>query len=150
MRSKIFLIILMSIILIACTDENDATNAGRYGMMSKDTPQYTAVLFMRAVYEEKDMQKIVALSEKRLANRLKSLHTAKNIQRHILGLRLDSMTAEPVSGGTLLYSELKDDATIEIKIIGQYNGDKVTELRILEMVKESGDWKVAEVKTGVY
>lgn len=135
--------------LTACGSDEEAVKAGKYGMMGSDTPQYTAVLFLRAIYNEETLDKALALSTERYARILKGYHTNNSVQRQVFSLRLDSMVAEPVSGGSLLFSERMEKAEIEMKITGEYNGDKIFELKTLSMVKIKGDWKVKGVSNTV-
>jgi hypothetical protein len=150
---KLLLVLLTSAALVlvqACSSpDEEEIRAGKYGMMSSDTPQYTAILFMRAVYNDKNLDRVVALSTKRYGRILSGFYTNKNIQRQVFNLRLDSMQAEPVSGGSLLFSELQEEAEIEIKIIGTRGNDKVVDLKTLSMVKVKGDWKVKAVNNTV-
>ena len=147
---RILLVMIACCTLIACSSpDEEEIRAGKYGMMSSDTPQYTAILFMRAVYNDKNIDRVVRLSTKRFGRIIKGHYTNSNVQRQVFNLRLDRMEAEPVSGGSLLFSELLENAEIEIKIIG-YRGDKkITELKTLSMVKISGDWKVKGVSNTV-
>lgn len=150
---KLLLLLFTSAALIlvqACSSpDEEEIRAGKYGMMSSDTPQYTAILFMRAVYNDKNLDRVVSLSTERYGRILSGFYTNKNIQRQVFNLRLDSMQAEPVSGGSLLFSELQEEAEIEIKIIGMRGNDKIVELKTLSMVKIKGDWKVKDVNNTV-
>lgn len=118
-------------------------------MMSDGTPQYTAVLFMRAIYNENTLDKALSMSTDRFARILKRYHTNKNVQRQIFNLRLDTMETEPVSGGSLIFAERQKEAKIDMKIIGHYNGKKIIELKTLSMIKEGGEWKVFAVTNTV-
>lgn len=136
--------------LSACSSpDEEEIRAGKYGMMSSDTPQYTAILFLRAVYNDKNLDRTVSLSTERFGRILKGHYTNSNVQRQVFNLRLDTMKAEPVSGGSLLFSELQEEAEIEIKIVGHRGNDKIFELKTLSMVKINGDWKVTEVRSTV-
>lgn len=132
-------------LLVACDSGEKEVKAGKYGMMGSDTPQYTAVLFLRGIYNEADLKKAVSLSTERYGRILSGYHTNKNVQRQVFRLRLDTMIAEPVSGGSLLYNERVEKAEIEMKITGHYKKDKIYELKTLSMVKIKGDWKVQNV-----
>jgi hypothetical protein len=59
------------------------------------------------------------------------------------------MTAEPVSGGSLLYNENTEKAEVEMKISGKYGNDKRFELKTLSMVKIDGKWKVKGVSNTI-
>lgn len=134
--------------LFACSSDKEKVSAGKYGMMSDDTPQYAAVLFMRAIYNEDSLDKAIEMSTERFARILKGHHTNKNVQRQVFNLRLDSMSSEPVSGGSLLFNEKQTKAKIDMKIEGKYDGDKVLDLKTLSMVKIKGEWKVESVRDG--
>lgn len=146
---KKFWLILFVCVLSACSSDKEEVKAGRYGMMSDGTPQYTAVLFMRAIYNENTLDKALSMSTDRFARILKRYHTNKNVQRQIFNLRLDTMETEPVSGGSLIFAERQKEAKIDMKIIGHYNGKKIIELKTLSMIKESGEWKVFAVTNTV-
>jgi hypothetical protein len=136
-------------LLVGCGSGKDSIKAGKYGMMGSDTPQYTAVLFLRAVYNEKKLDKALSLSTERYGRILKGYHTNKSVQRQVFNLRLDTMESEPVSGGSLLVNDSMSKAEIEMKITGQYNGDTIFELKTLSMVKIKGEWKVKRVSNTV-
>lgn len=146
---NIYLMLLICLSVFACSDSGEEVRAGKYGMMGSDTPQYAAVIFMRAVYNDQDLSRAIDLSTDRFARILKGYHTNKNVQRQIFNLRLDEMTAEPVSSGPLLMSDSQKKANIEMKIIGHYNNKKIIELKTISMVKERGDWKVKAVSNTV-
>ena len=144
----IILFFMVASFLFACSSDKEKVSAGKYGMMSDDTPQYTAVLFMRSIYNEDSLDKAIDMSTERFARILKGHHTNKNVQRQVFNLRLDSMTSEPVSGGSMLFSEKQKKANIDMKIIGEYEGDRVVDLKTLSMVKVKGEWKVQSVRDG--
>lgn len=144
--TSLFICVFM---LVGCGSGEEEVKAGKYGMMSDDTPQYNAVLFLRAIYNEQDLTKAVSLSTERYGRILKGYHTNRNVQRQVFNLRLDTMETEPVSGGSLLFSERLETAEIEMKITGEYDGDTIYELKTLSMVKIKGDWKVKDVNNTV-
>ncbi|GLR69887.1 hypothetical protein [Agaribacter marinus] len=149
MLKRITLMLFSIVFMTACSSDDDEIRAGRYGMMGEETPQYAAVMFMNAIYSDETLDQAVSLSTDRFSKILLAYYTPKTVQRQIFNLRLDSMLAEPVSGGALLLSDAQDEAEIEIKIIGEYQKNKVTELKTLLMVKVKGNWKVAKVQNTV-
>lgn len=149
MKNILLLLLCVSLLSACSKSSEEAVKAGKYGMMGSDTPQYTAVLFMRGVYNDKDLTRVLKLSTERYGRILQGYYTNKSIQRQVFNLRLDTMKAEPVSGGTLLFSERQKSANIEMKIIGHYGNDKIIELKTLSMLKVNGDWKVNDVRNTV-
>jgi len=143
----IFVGLISIFLLAACSDNSEEeVSAGRYGMMSNGTPQYTAILFMRSIYNDKNLERALALSDARFARIMQSHHTNRNVQRHLLNLRLDNIEVEPVSGGTLITNDSQKEANIEVKIEGEYNGNKVVDLRTISMDRKSGKWLVVDIK----
>ncbi|MFC4699252.1 hypothetical protein ACFO4O_03655 [Glaciecola siphonariae] len=138
--------LLSALFLTACSGDNkEEISAGRYGMMSTDTPQYTAIVFMRAIYNEPTLDKALTMSTERFARIMQNHHTNKNVQRHLLNLRLDTMQVDPVSGGTLILSDKQKEADIEVKIVGQYDGDQIVDLKTISMVRKGGKWLIEDI-----
>jgi hypothetical protein len=146
---KVILLCLVTLTVTACNKPEREIKAGRYGMMSDETPQYAALVFIMVIYEDDNLDSALKMSTDKFARLLKSYHTTSGVQRHILNLRLTQMTVEPVSGGFEGITEYKKEATVDVKIIGTYNHKKITELKTISMVKESGDWKIAGVSNTV-
>ena len=146
---KVILLCLVTLTIAACNKPEREIKAGRYGMMSDETPQYAALVFIMVVYEDDNLDSALKISTDKFARLLKSYHTNSGVQRHILNLRLTTMTVEPVSGGFEGITKYRKEATVDVKIIGTYNYKKITELKTISMVKESGDWKIAGVSNTV-
>jgi len=117
--------------------------------MSEETPQYAALVFIMAIYEDDNLDDALKLSTDKFAGLLESYHTNNGVQRHILNLRLTEITVKPVSGGFESMTEFKKEATVDVKIIGTYNNRKITELKTISMIRQSGDWKVVGVSNTV-
>lgn len=134
----------------ACSDgQEEEISTGKYGMLSTNSPQFTAVVFIRAIYNDQTLDRAIEVSDERFARILQNHHTNKNVQRHMLNLRLDNMTVDPVSGGTLLLSDVQKEAQIEVKIIGNYEGNQIVDLKTISMVRESGNWLVTGIKNTI-
>jgi hypothetical protein len=146
---KVILLCLVTLTVTACNQPEREIKAGRYGMMSGETPQYAALVFIMVIYEDENLDSALKMSTDKFARLLKSYHTNSGVQRHILNLRLSEMTVEPVSGGFEDITEFRKQATVVVKIIGTYNHKKITELKTISMVKESGDWKISGVSNAV-
>lgn len=147
---KIILLCFVALTLTGCSKPEREIKAGRYGMMSDETPQYAALVFIMAIYEDKNLDAAIAVSSDKFARLLKSYHTNSSVQRHVLNLRLSEMTVEPVSGGFEGITEFKKEATVDVKIIGTYNNKKIIQLKTISMIRESGDWKIVGVSNTTY
>lgn len=146
MKHLILLLTCMLLVVACSSDSEEEVKAGKYGMMSSDTPQHNAVLFLRAIYNEASLDKALAMSEERFARILSGYYTNSGVQRQLFNLRLDSMEAEPLAGGTMLFSDRQEKADIQVRISGTFNGNNVTDLKTLTMIKIDGAWKVTDVK----
>lgn len=148
---KYILLTLLTILFTAACSDNSGEEvaAGRYGMMSTDTPQHTAVVFMNAIYHDENLDKALSMADERFARIMKNHHTNKNVQRHIMNLRLNNMVVDPVAGGTLILSDVQKEADIEVKLEGDFEGDQVVDLKTISMVRESGKWLVVDVKSTI-
>jgi len=146
---KVILLCLVALTVTACHKPEREIKAGRYGMMSDETPQYAALVFIMVIYEDDNLDSALKMSTDKFARLLKSYHTNSGVQRHIMNLRLSEMKVEPVSGGFKDMTEFKKQASVDVKIIGTYNHKKITELKTISMIKESGDWKIAGVSNTV-
>ncbi|WP_371192939.1 hypothetical protein [Glaciecola sp. SC05] len=146
----ILLTILSVLFMTGCSDgSGDEVAAGRYGMMSTDTPQYTAIVFMRAIYHDETLERAISMADARFGRIMQNHHTNKNVQRHMLNLRLNNMTVDPVSGGTLIFSDVQKEADIEVKIEGDFEGNQVVDLKTISMIRESGKWLVVDIKNTI-
>ncbi len=130
-------------LLIGCEKEE---RIGRYGMLDENTPEYTAVMFIRGVYSDDSIDRAVNISTDRLARVLKRYHTNNNVQRHLFNLKYDTVEVTPQTGQSIGRSEYSDSAVVTLFFSGQYNGDKVEDLRTLELLKVNGRWKVDKVQ----
>ena len=143
------LLCMVALTVTACSKPEREIKAGRYGMMSDETPQYAALAFIMSVYDDKTLDAAVKLSSDKFARLLKSYHTNSGVQRHVLNLRLSEMTVEPISGGFQGISDFKKEATVDVKISGTYNHKKIIQLKTVSMIKESGKWKIVGVTNTV-
>jgi hypothetical protein len=133
------------ILLLLTGCNKDEENIGRYGMLDKNTPEYAAVAFMRSIYEDRNIDKAVALSTPSLGRILQSYHSNRNVQRNVLNLRYDTVKITPQSSQSVGRTEYAEKATLTLFFSGFYQGNKVEDLRTLELIKEGGGWKVTKI-----
>lgn len=136
--------------LSACDDSpKREIRAGKYGMMSEESPQYAAIVFMLSIYENENLNETISMASPSFRRTIKAYQTNKSVQRHILNLRLDRVEVEPMSGGFSPRNEFTKSSTVDLKITGYFNNEKIIDLRTVEMVKKSGDWQIIGVKNTV-
>lgn len=145
LRILSFTTLFLALMLQGCNKPEDEKRLGRYGRMSDNTPEYAAMMFFDKLYQEKKLDGALQYSTERLANTLRSYHTSRNVQRHVLNLPYDTVVVEPQTGDTVGRNEYAQTATVTLFFTGTYNGDKVDDMRIVDMVKEGRDWKVSKI-----
>ena len=138
------LFIALCLILISGCKEKEE-GLGRYGMMDENTPDYAAVAFMKSIYEDKNINRAVELSSDSMARMLKRYHTNRNVQRHIVNLRYDTVTITPQGSNRVGRNEFAENATVTLFFSGQYNDDKVEDLRTVQLIRDDGLWKVDRI-----
>ncbi len=138
------------LLLQACGESSEEEGLGRYGMLDESTPEYTAVTFLRSIYEDDNLNTAISLSSDKMARILTRYHSNSNVQRHLLNLRYDTVTIAPQSSGGVGRAEFSEAATITVFLSGMYGEDKVEDLRSLDLIQEDGEWKVTKIHADTY
>ncbi|MEW9797004.1 hypothetical protein [Alteromonas sp. CYL-A6] len=141
---RIFLIALLALGLTAC-QKKEEERVGRYGMLDKGTPEYTAVMFMRSIYMDDTLDVAVEMSSNKMARILLNYHTNRNVQRHLFNLKFDTVDITPQESSRVARSEFAEESTITLFLSGSYNGDKVEDIRSLDLIKQGGEWRVDKI-----
>ncbi|GAB5379035.1 MAG: hypothetical protein Alis3KO_00300 [Aliiglaciecola sp.] len=147
--SKILFLFFAVLALQAC-DTNKKKGAGKYGMMDTNTPDYAAVAFFEHIYRDKNLNNALAMSTPRMAKILKSYHTNRNVQRHVIDLTYDEVEIQPDTGNSVGRNEFAKSAVVTLFFTGTIHGDRVEDIRIVEMVRIDGKWLVDRVQADKY
>ncbi|MCY7297002.1 hypothetical protein [Alteromonas sp. a30] len=151
-RKAIAFSLFFVLTLCACTDAKQKTGAGKYGMMDSSTPEGAALLFFEALYSEKrDINLVISYSTPKMGRLLKSYHTTRSVQRHVLNLPYDNVPEMQIdTGDDVGRSEFATDTEISVFFTGLSNGDKVDDLRTVEMLRIKNKWLVNAIKADKY
>ena len=141
--TRYFVTFLFIIFLTGCEEQDK--EVGPYSMLNKGTPEYSAVQFIRSIYEDDDLDVAISLSSDRLGRILKKYHTNRNVQRHLFNLKYDTVVITPQSSNRVGRSEFAEKATITVFLSGMYDGDKIEDMRSLDLINEDGEWKVSRI-----
>lgn len=147
MHNKRFFLIslLLLLFLQGCDEPRSGQGLGKYGMMGDNTPEHAAMVFFNRLYQDKRLDGALQYCTERLGKTLKAYHTNRNVQRHVLNLPYDTVVVEPQTSDTIGRNEYAKKATITLFFTGTYNGEKVDDMRIVDMVKEDKKWKVSKI-----
>ena len=155
MLKRVFLIVfsVVALALAGCGGEKGpkrGEGAGKYGMLDSNTPHYAAMKFFEHIYKDKRLDGAMQLSTPRLAKLLKNYHTNRNVQRHVLNLTYDEVEIQPDAGNSVARSEFAQKAVVTLFFTGTRHGDKIEDIRIVEMVKIDDKWKVDKIRADKY
>lgn len=144
---SVFILLITAILIQACEPQTKrGSGAGRFGMMDENTPEYAAIKFFDHLYHDKNLNGVFQFSTERLERLLKSYHTNRNVQRHVVNLSYDKVEIKHDSGNSIGRSEFAEDAVVTLFFTGTHNGDKKEDIRVVDMVKIDGKWKVTKIR----
>lgn len=124
--------------------------AGKYGMMDTNTPDFAAVRFFEHVYRDKTLKGALSMSTPRLSKVLNSYHTNRNVQRHVFNLTYDEVEIQPDTGNTVGRNEFAKSAVVTLFFTGTRHGEKVEDIRVVDMVRSDKKWLVDKIRPDKY
>ena len=128
--------------LFACKDDN--LRVGKYGMMDPNVPEYAAVEFFDYIYHDKTLDNALTKASPNLARLIQSYNTNKNVQRHILNLRFDTVEITPHATGAGR-TQFAKETKIFVYFEGKLNGELIKDMRVVDLVRINDSWKVDKI-----
>ena len=145
MLKKVSLLVLFSLLVLGgCGDTKEKKTAGKFGMIDENIPDYAALQFFDSIYHGKDISGALALSSPRILRLLQSYRTNRNVQRHILNMRFDSVEFKP-HAGSAGRNEFAKEAQVTVFFEGQLDGKILKDLRVVKLVRPGKKWLVDAV-----
>ncbi|NDV92885.1 hypothetical protein GTH32_17090 [Alteromonas sp. 345S023] len=146
MRSYSWFILISFITLLFLSGcDKKEKGVGRYGMLDENTPEYVTIAFLRSIYEDDNLDTAIALSDESLARILTRYHTNGNAQRHLINLKYDTVELTPQSNNDVGRNQYAEKSTITVFFSGMYDGDKIEDIRSIDLKKIDGEWKITKV-----
>ena len=142
-------LIVLSFFIQAC-DSGTKKGVGKYGMMEANVPDLAAVAFFESVYRDKNLSYAISLSTPRMAKLLNHYRTNRNVQRHVFDLPFDEVEVQPDGGNGIGRTEFAKSATVTLFFTGIIHGNRVEDIRIVEMVRTDGKWLVDKIQADKY
>lgn len=139
---RLSFLVLVLFTVFACKDDN--LRVGKYGMMDPNVPEYAAVEFFDYLYHDDNLDKALTKASPNLARLIKSYNTNKNVQRHILNLRYDTVEITPHSTGAGR-NQFAKETKIFVYFEGKFNGELIKDMRIVDLVRIDDNWKVDKI-----
>jgi hypothetical protein len=75
---------------------------------------------------------------------IRSYHTNKSVQKHVLNMRFDEVTIKP-STNSAGRNEFAKKVTISFIFKGELHGDIIKDMRVVKLIRIDKNWKVDEV-----
>jgi hypothetical protein len=144
MLKKIIFILIFTIQLSACDKSPPKQGGGKFGMLDTGNPEFAAIEFFEHIYSDKGLEGALKLSTPKMERLLRSYHTNKGAQKHVLNMRFDKVIIQSKSRSAGR-NEFAKEAQISLFFEGELDGDILKDMRLIELVKIGNDWKVDDV-----
>lgn len=135
---------MFALLLNACDNAPPKQGGGKFGMLDSGNPEFAAVEFFEQIYHSNSIDGAIKVSSPRMERLLRSYHTNKGAQKHVLNMRFDKVSIQPKtrSAGR---NEFAKEAQISIFFEGVIDGDISKDMRTVKLVKVDKNWKVDSV-----
>ena len=144
MLKNAYLLLIVIAFFSACKPDEPKQGGGKFGMLDTNIPDFAAIEFFEHIYHDKNLNGAIKLSTQKMERLLRSYHTNKGVQKHVLNMRFDKVTIQP-STRSAGRNEFAKEATISLFFEGTLDGDIFKDMRVVELVRIDGEWKVDEV-----
>lgn len=144
MIKNISFILMFALLLNACDNAPARKGGGKFGMLDVGNPEFAAIEFFDQIYHSKNIEGAIKVSTPKMGRLLRSYHTNKGAQKHVLNMRFDkvSIQSKTRSAGR---SEFAKKTQMSIFFDGVLHGDISKDMRTVNLVKVDNDWKVDSV-----
>lgn len=149
MLKNIRFILILALIFSACDKAPPKQGGGKFGMLDSGNPEYAAIEFFDQIYTSKNLDGAIKYSTPKMERLLRSYHTNKGVQNHVLNMRFDKVSIQPKSRSAGR-NEYAKEAQISLFFEGELNGEIIKDMRVVELLRVDKDWKVDEVSLDLY
>lgn len=147
MIKRLSWLVVILVVLSACEKSEPKRGVGKFGMIDINVPEYAAMEFFNQLYHTKNLSGAIKLSTPKMERLLRSYHTNKAVQKHVLNMRFDKVEIQP-STRSAGRNEFSKEAKISLFFEGELNGDVLKDLRIVSLIRIDKEWKVDQVSAG--
>ncbi|WP_158969016.1 hypothetical protein [Paraglaciecola sp. L3A3] len=144
MLKKLSVLLILVVIFNACEKTEPRRGAGKFGMLDTDVPEFAAIEFFNQIYHTDNLSGAIKLSTPKMQRLLRSYHTNKAVQKHVLNMRFDKVAIQP-STRSAGRSEFAKQAQISLFFEGDLNGNILKDLRIVSLIRIDKEWRVDDI-----
>ncbi|NOU48941.1 hypothetical protein HG263_00055 [Pseudoalteromonas sp. JBTF-M23] len=132
------ILVALSLFLVACGGEDKPSG-------DEDTPGYTATLYFDALYNKNNINLALEHATPRLARIMRSYGTASQFTRNLVNMQFDEVTIEIDMTNASLREQYGDHAKVNMVFTGYFNGEKVDDMRSVQMLRKKGKWYIDKI-----
>lgn len=141
-------IVLLTTLLLtsACEDRKNVP-----AFANPDAPEYRALSFFDAIYNEKNLGKAQKYVTPKLSRIIRSYGTVRGYSRYVLNLQIDPGVEIKIDRSLSQISSGKAKKTyVNILFTGTLNDEPVNDVRKVNFILVDGDWLIDEIKDDPY
>ncbi|MBU2924864.1 hypothetical protein Q4530_00910 [Colwellia sp. 1_MG-2023] len=130
--TSLLLIIMLTSLLSGC-------NANKEPKMSE---KQVATSFFNAIYNEKDIDKAIALSSADFKKEIEKYHTASNVARRLFNMSFDSVSLHTSAKKKQILDNYNIQVTMMIQFTGKRDGNSYKDYKKILLIKNKDQWLV--------
>ncbi len=144
---KLVTLILSLNLITACSESNDDLPA----FANPDAPEYRALAFFGAIYNEKDIVKAQEHATPKLSRIITSYGTARSYARYVLNLQMDPGVELKIDRSLNQVTTGKaNESSVNILFTGMLNDNRINDVRKVNFLKIDGDWLIDSIDDDPY
>lgn len=120
------------------------------GCEKQATAEEVAIQFFQAIYVDKDVDKAKQLSMPALQELLTHYHTARMVQRHVIGLTMNDPVFDIANSTSDFLKKVSTEVVVKVRFRGNFDGSTVEDDRSLLLVKNGLNWQVKEIEPDIF
>ncbi|CUS49087.1 MAG: putative lipoprotein [Idiomarinaceae bacterium HL-53] len=138
---RLLLIICALILLTGCNKESRIMKKG---------PHEIAADYFEALYNERDLEKMMALSSQRNKELIEHYGNASSVARYMYNMSFDQVQVSAERPTGIVYMNRNNTVRIQVAFTGFNGTSRVDELREVVMIEEAGEWRLERVLDSPY
>lgn len=115
-----------------------------------DSPSEVAAQFFEALYNERDMDRVISLASESHQRLLERYGTPSAVGRYMYNLSYDSVQVSAERPTGAVYGTQADTIRLQVALTGMSQGRRNDSLREVVLIQEDGRWKLDRVLDSPY
>lgn len=147
MKFKSILVAAIALFMLSACDDRKNLPA----FANPDAPEYRALMFFDALYNEKNLGKAQKYTTAKLSRIIRSYGTTRGYARYVLNLQVDPGVELNIDRSLNQVSMNKGNTTyVNILFTGDHNDEPVRDVRKVVFTKIDGEWLISDIQDDPY